>query len=307
MENQPVNPDVQPEVQAEAPAVPAAPAVGSPEYNASMAARGNAATGNVPEKFIAEDGSVNVEALAASYLELERGQSAPVEEAEAPVVEATPEEQIAAPVEEAVADGLDSLQIPETPEVEEAPADEAAAAMSDGDWEEMKGYIWKNGELSEGEAASLAARTGWDSNTVKQWALAQRAEVQSAFNQAADVVGGHDQLSSMLKWAAETLPREEQQAINAQLRQQGATEYVLLGVKARYDQANTSAPRESQEPAATPRRAVTAPSVSVEPLGFESHGQFQAARADVRFASDAVYREQVMQRMSATDWGNLPR
>ena len=171
----------------------------------------------------------------------------------------------------------------------------------------MKGHVWKNGELSEGEAASLAARTGWDSSTVQQWALAQRAEVQSAFNQAADVVGGHDQLSSMLKWASETLPREEQQAINAQLRQPGATEYVLLGVKARFDSATAQAPRETQEPAATPRRAVTAPTVSTTPQGFASHGEFLAVRADPRFGNDAVYRDQVMQRMAETDWSNLPR
>lgn len=302
MENQPVNPEATTE-EAVAPVAPAAPAPGTPEYNAQMAAAGTAATGQVPAKFIREDGSVNVEALANSYLELERGQSAATE----PEAEAAPiEEQLTAPAEEVVEETLNSLQIPEPEaEVEEAPAEQGT--MAEADWTEMKEAIWKSGELSEVEAAKLAARTGWDDSTVKQWALAQRAEVQSAFSQAADIVGGQEELSSMLRWAADTLPAEEQQAINAQLRQQGATEYVLLGVKARYEQATSGEARVSQEPAATPRRAVTAPAVSQAPAGFSSHGEFLAARADSRFAVDAVYREQVMQRMAETDWGTLPR
>lgn len=302
MENQPVNPEATTE-EVVAPVAPAAPAPGSPEYNAQMAAAGTAATGQVPAKFIREDGSVNVEALTNSYLELERGQSAPAE----PVAEAAPiEEQLTEPAAEVVEETLNSLQIPEPEaEVEEAPAEQGT--MAEADWTEMKEAIWKSGELSEVEAAKLAARTGWDDSTVKQWALAQRAEVQSAFSQAADIVGGQEELSSMLRWAADTLPAEEQQAINAQLRQQGATEYVLLGVKARYEQATAGEARTSQEPAATPRRAVTAPAVSQAPAGFSSHGEFLAARADSRFAIDAVYREQVMQRMAETDWGTLPR
>jgi hypothetical protein len=35
----------------ETPAVPVAPAPGTPAYNAQLAAEGNAATGNIPEKF----------------------------------------------------------------------------------------------------------------------------------------------------------------------------------------------------------------------------------------------------------------
>jgi len=299
MENQPVNPEVTPEA-----VTPAAPVNGSPEYNAQMAAAGTAATGQVPAKFIREDGSVNVEALTNSYLELERGVAAPAE----PVVEEPSiAEQIAAPAAEVVEETLTSLQIPEA--AEEAAEDEAAPAsgMTEGDWTEMKETIWRSGELNEAEAAKIAARTGWDEGTVQQWALAQRAEVQSAFTQAADVVGGQDELSSMLRWAADTLPPEEQQAINAQLRQPGATEYVLLGVKARYEQAKSGEVRTSQEPAATPRRAVTAPSVTQAPAGFSSHGEFLATRSDPRFAADAVYRNQVMQRMAETDWGTLPR
>ena len=299
MENQPVNPEVTPEAVA-----PVAPVNGSPEYNAQMAAAGTAATGQVPAKFIREDGSVNVEALTNSYLELERGAAAPAE----PVVEEPSiAEQIAAPAAEAVEESLNSLQIPEAAEEAAEEAEAAASSMTDGDWTEMKEAIWKSGELNEVEAAKIAARTGWDDGTVQQWAIAQRAEVQSAFTQAADIVGGQEELSSMLRWAADTLPPEEQQAINAQLRQQGATEYVLLGVKARYAEAISGAPRESQEPAATPRRAVTAPSVTQAPAGFSSHGEFLAARADGRFSADAVYRNQVMQRMAETDWGTLPR
>ena len=303
MENQPVNPEVTPE-EAVAPVAPAAPMPGTPEYNAQMTAAGNAATGQVPPKFIREDGSVNVEALTNSYLELERGQSVPA----TPVVEEpSVAEQIAAPAAEVVEETLESLQIPDSAAEPEEEPEAAPGSMSDSDWGEMKEAIWKSGELSEVEAAKLAARTGWDDSTVKQWAVAQRAEVQSAFTQAADIVGGQEELSSMLRWAADTLPAEEQQAINAQLRQQGATEYVLLGVKARYNEATTGEVRTSQEPAATPRRAVTAPAVNQAPAGFNSHGEFLAARSDARFASDAVYRNQVMQRMSETDWGQLPR
>lgn len=303
--NEPIQP------QAEAPAVetPAAPVPGSPEYNAQMAAVGNAATGNVPAKFIREDGSVDVDAMAKSYTELERSFSgAPAQEEvveeETPAVEAEP--SVESLTTDATQRELESLQIPETPEepvAEEAPT----TGMTEADWDGMKEAIWKSGQLTDVEAATIAARTGWDDNTVQQWALAQRAEVKSAIDTAATVVGGQDTLSSMLSWAAEALPREEQLAINSQLRQPGAAEYVLLGVKARYEAAIAEAPRETQEPAATPRRAVTAPTVNKAVPGFSSHGEFLAARADARFASDAVYRDQIMQRMAETDWSTLPR
>ena len=295
-----------PEVQPEAPA-PIQP--GTPEYNASMAAYGDAATGNVPQKFVKEDGSVDVESMAKSYMELERMRSGeapvPVEE---PVVEAPIDspEAVEALATDATQRELESLQIPETAE-EEVAADEPNQGMTDADWQSVKEDIWKSGELSESEALKLKARTGWDDTTVKQWALAQRSEVKSALDTAANVVGGQETLSSMLSWASEALPREEQLAINSQLRQPGAAEYVLLGVKARYEAANAAAPRESQEPAATPRRAVTAPTINKTPAGFQSHGEFLAARADVRFGSDSVYRDQIMQRMAETNWGDLPR
>jgi hypothetical protein len=202
---------------------------------------------------------------------------------------------------------MNTLQIPETPEEEAGTPEGEQPKMSDADWQGFKDQIWKSGELSETDAALLAAKSGWDATTVQQWGLAQRAEVQSSFNQAADVVGGHDTLSSMLKWASENLPAEEQMAINSQLRQPGATEYVLLGVKSRYEASITPEARATQEPAATPRRAVTAPVVSKAPTGFSSHAEFQAARAHYDFVSDPTYRAQVMQRMSETDWSTLPR
>ena len=289
-----------------APAAPAAaPAPGTPEYNAQAVAYGQQGSGDVPAKFIREDGSVDVASLAKSYMALESGTGA------APAIEAapaSPEQAITESGEAALEGALESLQIPDTttPEAEvevEAPA----TTMTDGDWEEAKSGIWKTGELSESEAAALAAKTGWDATTVQQWGLAQRAEIQSSFNQAADVVGGHDTLTSMLKWASEALPPEEQKAINSQLRQPGATEYVLLGVKSRYEASTTPEARASQEPAATPRRAVTAPVLATKALGFASHAEFSAARSSVDFTSDPTYRSNVMQRMSETDWSSLPR
>jgi len=279
----------------ETPAVetPAAPAPGTPEYNAQLAAEGQAAMGEVPAAFRNEDGTPNVQAMAAAIAAQGEVPSAETPAPEAPVQEATPE-----PVEAPV----DELRVPDEPEAPEEPEAPKELITTD----EMNSYIQEimsNGDISDANKEVLMGR-GIPETLISSMVEGHRARMKQQFQAAGEIVGGSDRLNSIFAWAAKNLSPEQRQGVNAGLAGP-SSDATLLGLAAMYDRAEADAPpKKAAEPREAPRYSSN-PAAAASIQGFATKAEYYAASSDPRFAQDPKYRAEVEERMVRTDWRTL--
>ncbi len=280
-----------PEVETPAPVVP-----GTPEYNAQMAAEGQAAMGGVPEKFRNEDGSVNVENLAKSYMELEKMRAAPAAEA-APVEEPAAAAPVADPEPEALVDELRVPDAPAEPETPEVPAD--TKVVSDAEMTQYTSEIMRSGDITQESKNALIER-GIPESLITSMVEGQRATMRSQYQRAGEIVGGEDRLSKIFGWAAKNLDDGQRSAVNAGLAS-SASEATLRGLASMYESSQAESPKASE-----PREA---PRYAANPSGREVVGGFKS-KAEYYTAIDAASKDPSLQaalieRASKTDLNTL--
>jgi hypothetical protein len=281
----------------ETPAVPVAPAPGTPAYNAQLAAEGNAATGNIPEKFQRETPEATIAAMAAGYAELEKnfhGQGT------APAPQAVAEPVVEVPVEASVQE----LRVPDAPPVEEAPVEEPGSktVVKDSEMAHYTQEIMRSGNISEESKASLVER-GIPESLIDSMVEGQRAKMRDQYSRAGDIVGGSDRLSKIFGWAAKNLDEGQRAAINAGLAG-SASEATLRGMASMYDASGTTAQAKAAEPREAPRYAGNPAGRQVQ-TGFASKAEYYAATSDAAKMADPHFRGAVEQRMILTDWTTL--
>ena len=277
------------------PAETPAPQPGTPEYNAQAAAEGSVAMGQVPEKFLQEDGTVNMEAFTKSYLEMEKQFHAP--KTEAPVAEPVQEADAAVEPETPV---VEELRVPD-PVEPEVNTEEAPKELITND--EMDGYIKEimaTGDISDASKSDLIGR-GIPEGLITSMVAGHRATMQQQYADAGQVVGGKERLDSIFRWAADNLPAERRQAINEGLKSDG--EATLLGLAAMYDRAQSDAPK-AQEPQEAPRYAAN-PAGQQTIQGFVTKSDMYAAMGDPKYGADPKYRAEVEARMRVTDMNTI--
>ena len=269
------------------------PVSGTPEYDQMMAAKGVAAqqtySDNVPAKFKKEDGTVDMDALAKSYVELERQ------------FHEKPKEEVPQ-VEQEIAEKQE-FRIPDKPE-EIAPEAQEATPLTQEDYKSWGKELAKTGSISDDTRSVIKAKTNMSDEMINDWVAAQRAKNKEYFAVAAEMVGGKEKLSAVLNWASNNLTSDQAQIINERLAGPDY-EITLNGMVAMYDKAMANAPK-AQEPV-PPQNRAAAPSGRSTVEGFTSYGEFTQARSDPRYMQDANYRSAVEERMVKTDWQSLPR
>ena len=280
-----------PTPELETPATPAPPAPGSPEYNAQLAAEGQIAMGQVPQKFMQEDGSVNVEAMAKAYAELEKQFHQPkADAAEAtPVQEEAPAEEVKAPVEE--------LRVPDAPEPEETVVEEASKSVVTD--EEMSGFVQEimaGGDIAPESRTNLLER-GIPESLINSMVEGHRARMQQQFKAAGEIVGGDQRLNEIFNWAANNLDEAQRSSINTGLAGT-ASEATLLGLAAMYDKAKAATPKAA-EPREAPRYGSNpAGRASVQPYG--SKAEMYADLGKPEMNRDPKFTAMVKDRMTLT-------
>jgi hypothetical protein len=121
---------------------------------------------------------------------------------------------------------------------------------------------------------------------------------KQAFDQSAQVVGGADNLKRILKWAGETFSPQEIQAMNQGL-QGAAASSILLGLNARFQQANQTQKATQAEPSVSTPQAMTSrpPKPGPEAQAFVSEAEMKAAINDPRYRTDTAFRQAVEKRI----------
>lgn len=217
----------------------------------------------------------------------------------------TPAAPEAQPAEEATAsteEMLDELRIP-TPEVkDEPPVEEAAptARVTDADYARWSQEIAMTGTLSAEAREDIKSRTGFTDAMVNDYLSAQQAKRKEAFTKAADIVGGGEKLSKVLRWAANNFSGEQLQGLQAGLAGPNS-ELTLRGLTSAYDQAHASAEPKNRPEGVTPATA----GATMQLPGYKSMQEYRMDMSNPRFKRDDKFRKAVEMRAARTDWRSI--
>jgi hypothetical protein len=175
--------------------------------------------------------------------------------------------------------------------------------FSDADWDKWGFEINATGDLSPETHAEIKAKTGFSDRVINDYVSGQKAKARESYNKASNVVGGKDKLGEIIKWAEDSLSKEERLNINAGLSSPGY-EVVLRGLSAQYDHA-MSQKATANEPDPLPNRQQVGDSRTAL-VAYTTQREFKSDRNNPRYRTDQKFREAVEARMMQTDWNNLP-
>lgn len=228
---------------------------------------------------------------------------------EAPVVETTPTtqakpewlpEKFNSPEEMAKAYGELENKLgqpnPETPEPvkEDTKSDmeiaDKAVESAGLDMGTLQQEFDTTGTLAETSYEALA-KAGIPKDYVDQFIAGQNAVKASQEGEVKGLVGGDEGYSEMTSWAGQNMTAEEKTAYNSQVNS-GDLETVklaVLGLKARYEQANGSEPSLVKGKGTTPQADA-----------YNSWAEVTVAMSDPRYSKDPAYQSLVKSKIAAS-------
>ena len=220
-----------------------------------------------PEKFWnAETGEVNAEALAQSYIELEKKQSKPAD--------------ADADADNADADNAD-------PDADADAADKAVekAGLK---MEDLTAEYAEKGTLTDESYAKLE-KAGIPREYVDQYIAGQEALATTFYQEVYDHVGGQDHYNEMVTWAAENMTQAEIAAYDRAVTAGTAEDAMLAvsGLQSKYEAANGKDPK-----------LLSGDSSDVHGSVFASRAQVTDAMRDPRYKTDPAYRKEVTDKLA---------
>jgi hypothetical protein len=269
---------------------PPAPALGTPEYDAAMAAKFDASQPKpaaepakkpadppapILGKFKTQDD------LVKAYQELEKKLGAPAPAAPAPTTPPAPESKLAIP--------------PATEQTPEQKAAAEATAKAGVDFNALSKEFADNGKLSD-ETFKKLADGGIPREMAEQYIAGQQAlatQAAAAYDAAAFAqAGGEAKFNEMTAWAAASLPMADKVTFNEAVTSGDTTKMQLAvaNLKTKFE-ANFGA-----APAATlggqPSKATQA---------YESMAQVKADMSKPEYKKDPAFRASVEARLAVSD------
>jgi hypothetical protein len=225
----------------------------------------------IPDKFYnAETGVVDYQALAKSYVELEKTKGKPAE---------TPKDAPAKTTEEAATTDVDTAK----------DAVEAAGV----DVQELSKEYAEKGELTPESYAKLA-KAGFGADVVDAFIAGQNAQVQLAQTQAHSITEGADGYAAMVAYAQANLTPEEISAYNKAVNSRDAAtrELAVRGMWTRY----------SAESGNGSDKLITNKTNSkVGDSAYASRAEMMADMKDPKYKSDPAFRAKVEAKLARSD------
>ncbi len=249
---------------APAPAEPVTLTPGTPEYDAHMAAIGDAGTvskpdapitsqpaarpDHIPEKFWdAEKGVVDMEAFGKSYGELEAKQSTP-----------DPDDPLA---------GVEGI-----------------------DYNGLGEYYLEHGSLTEQHYTDLASK-GIPKEMVDAYLVGQQAVAQKTVDQAYNLVGGKEKYDAMMAWARANKSEEDLDKFDGTLA--GESAGVMTAVKAMS--------QDYFKAVGTDGNLILGDNANLTGEVFADQDAVVAAMSDPRYQTDSAYRQSVIAKLARND------
>lgn len=247
-----------------------APTEGQPQGNAPATPQ---RPEHVPEKFWdAETGTVNTEALLASYSELEKARSKPQEGADgAPADEGG----------EGEGDGSDGDQTP--PEGDQTPP----ATTYEATVQKAEAELTENGALTEETYADFE-KQGISRERIDQHLAGQAALFELRKIHVEREVGGEDAYASILAWAGSHYTAEEAEAYNKTVfgADKAAALAAAKALKQRYEDAM-----------GTDGKIVTDGTGGAAPGGYASRDEWRADLRNPEYKKSEAFRANVRKKL----------
>ncbi len=183
-------------------------------------------------------------------------------------------------------------------------------AVTDADWERW-GEAIEDSNFVIPDAIKIEIKTRMPYITeaaMSNFIAGLKAQNALKFGAAANAVGGADTLKAILKWAADTMTEDKARQTSKDLKGPNG-EYVLLGLKAKYDLAMAQqAPKVNQNKPPQPPKVNPVRTAGIEDVPpFSSVFEQSAAIANPLYGADPSYRAQVDKRILATRAKGFPR
>lgn len=239
----------------------------------------------IPAKFRREDGTVDVDALTASYLALERKQSGlPAPD---PKVEATAQVE---PEEPGPSDSLvDAFMDPPAPPTNDL-------------WTKANTELVQTGTISASTTRALLA-SGVPQEVIANLVTGHKAKAKSDLERAIAIVGGEEQFKQVIAWAKSNLTEEQRRKILSDVSGPNG-EMILRGLAASAAAAGAVTPPSTMVD--TRSGTTFSPSAgAVRP--FESAAEMRAAFNDPKYRTDPEYQKMVARRAILTQGGDPTR
>lgn len=249
---------------------------------------------DVPDKFKNEDGTTNVEKLAAAYRELEK-QKSQVKTAEDDAEDES--ERSEDDEEEETEEDLDEDK--EARENFRGALSEEETQIAD--FLEEKGvdlfsiqqeYDTNEGQLSQ-ETYKNLDEAGFPKALVDDYMRGKEVQAQQSYEALVAEGGGQEQLEQMLAWSAEGMSDAERRAYNKAVSKGSLEEAKLAvrGLRQKYEAANGR--KAKRVKGSSPAKPAT-----VE--GFSSWDEVTRAMGDPRYKTDPAYRSSVAKKLEAS-------
>ena len=175
---------------------------------------------------------------------------------------------------------VDKLEVPDKP-----------SQPSQEEWSKWGQELVSTGNLSQETRASIKQRFGMPDEVIDGYVSGIVYRQKEQANKAAEIVGGHDQLKSVISWAQQNLSDDERNAVNASLASPG-WQNVLIGLKARMTSQNPT----NGEPTRVSGSAQPSPGI----VPFANKREMTNAIRDPRYKFDPQYQQYVQQRIIMT-------
>ena len=187
------------------------------------------------DKFKKEDGSIDMEALQKSYLELEKKNSGAAEE--------TNEGEEANDGEQG-----NTKQVSKEPTEAEKKTAAEIADKADVNLAEMSQEWLSNGELTEDHYSKLE-KAGYPREMVDTYAKGLTSDVQEVAGEAMAIAGGAEEYGEMIDWAIDNLSEAEQTAFDEAVNSGNKAKILqaVRGLNAQHQLATNDGTSEPEE------------------------------------------------------------
>jgi hypothetical protein len=155
------------------------------------------------------------------------------------------------------------------------------------DYTKLQTEYMSSGDISKETRAELA-KHGFNEQAVNNFIAGQQALVEKQMTDIAQVVGGVEEMSTVIEWAKTNLSEDEKKEIDS-IHDPASIKFILKGLKAQMDEKEGKIPNQ-----------ITGNAGQTPSDLFESMAEVEEAISDPKYSKDEVYREKIRQKITAS-------
>lgn len=155
------------------------------------------------------------------------------------------------------------------------------------DYSELAKEFDEKGEISKETRAKLA-EVGITDELIDGYIEGQKAKVQKEFDELSECIGGRKSFDTVIKWAAENLPQDEINSINA-VRDKNVLKIILKDLKSRMEDKEGVTPEYTKGEGSKASKDI-----------YRSQAEMFEDIMNPKYKKDEAYRKDVQKKITAS-------